>query len=114
MTNLEYFINLIFVSKLIFILLALTQKYYKFSGKEDEDIDKKITYWKDRIEFIFILLMSILLIYIFNPRFSRENLINKEIKVLLFLFGFILIFTAKWKIFIEESKWFTDVKEIVV
>ena len=114
MTKLDYFIYLIFVAKISFILLTLTQKYYKFSGKEDEDINKKIIYWKDRIEFIFIILMSILLLYLFNPRFNRENLIDGEIKLLLFLFGFILIFTAKWNIFIEESKWFTDVKQIVV
>jgi hypothetical protein len=114
MTKLDNFIYLIFVVKLSFILLTLTEKYYKFSGKEDADIYKNITYWKDRIEFIFIILMSILLMYIFNPRFNRENLINGEIKLLLFLFGFILVFTAKWNIFIEESKWFTDIKEILV
>ena len=56
----------------------------------------------------------ILLTYLFNPKFNRENLINSETKVLLFLFGFILVFTAKWNIFIEESKWFTDVKQILV
>ena len=114
MTKLDYFIYLIFFVKLIFILLALSEKYYKFSGKEDKDVYKNITYWKDRIEFIFIILMSILLTYLFNPKFNRENLIDGEIKLLLFLFGFILIFTAKWNIFIEESKWFTDVKQIVV
>lgn len=114
MTKLDYFIYLIFVAKITFILLTLTQKYYNFSGKEDADVYKNITYWKDRIEFIFIILMSILLIYLFNPKFNRENLINSETKVLLFLFGFILVFTAKWNIFIKESKWFTDVKQIVV
>jgi hypothetical protein len=114
MTKLDYFIYLIFVVKITFILLTLTQKYYNFSGKEGADVYKNITYWKDRIEFIFIILMSILLIYLFNPKFNRENLINSETKVLLFLFGFILVFTAKWNIFIEESKWFVDVKQIVV
>lgn len=114
MTKLDYFVTLIFIVKLIFILLALTQRYYKFSGKEDENRDKIITYWRDRIEFVFILLMSILLIYLFNPRFNREILIDREIKVLLFLFGFILIVTAKWNNFIEEAKWFMNLKEILV
>ena len=57
--------------------------------------------------------MSILLIYLFNPRFNRELLINGETKLLLFLFGFVLILTAKWNIFFEESKWFVKLKEIV-
>jgi hypothetical protein len=114
MNKLDYFIYLIFTAKLIFILLSLTQRYYKIAGKENNDLDKKIAYWRDRIEFVFIILMSILLIYLFNPRFNRENLINVEIKLLLFLFGFILILTAKWNIFIEESKWFVDAKEIIL
>ena len=113
MNKFDCFIYLIFSVKVIFILLALSQKYLKISGKTDTDRDKNVIYWKERIEFIFIILMSILLIYLFNPRFNREFLINSETKVLLFLFGFILIFTAKWSIFIEESEWFVKLKEIV-
>ena len=113
MNKFDCYIYLIFAVKLIFILLALSQRYCKIAGKTDTDRDKNIEYWRNRIEFIFIILMSILLIYLFNPRFNREFLINGETKVLLFLFGFILIFTAKWNIFIEESEWFVKLKEIV-
>ena len=56
MNKLDYFIYLIFTAKLIFILLSLTQRYYKIAGKENNDLDKKITYWRDRIEFVFIIL----------------------------------------------------------
>ena len=114
MNKFEYFIHLIFSVKLIFILLALSEKYLKISGKKDTDIDKNIEYWRERIEFIFTILMAILMIYLFNPRINRDFLINGETKLLLFLFGFILIFTAKWNIFLEESKWFVNLKEILV
>ena len=113
MNKFDYFIYLIFSVKVIFILLALSQRYYKIAGKKDTDRDKNIEYWRNRIEFIFVILMSILLIYLFNPRFNRELLINGETKLLLFLFGFVLILTAKWNIFFEESKWFVKLKEIV-
>ena len=83
--------------------MALLHVYLKFKGKEQSNLDKKILYWKERFEFIFIALMSILLIYIFNPRTNNSILIDKETKLLLFLFGFVLLITAKWEIFIKES-----------
>jgi hypothetical protein len=83
--------------------MALLHVYLKFKGKERSDLDKKILYWKERFEFIFIALMSALLIYIFNPRTNNSILIDKETKLLLFLFGFVLLITAKWDIFIKES-----------
>ena len=44
-------------------------------------------------------MMSILLIYLFNPRVDRSVLIDKETKILLYLFGFILLIIAKWNLF---------------
>jgi hypothetical protein len=47
--------------------------------------------------------MSGLLIYVFNPRVDRSILVDNETKVLLYLFGFILLITAKWELFFKES-----------
>jgi hypothetical protein len=102
MNYLQSYIILIIIIKVIFIILAIS-KIYVEKIKKDEKTGKKIKFWKERIEFIFIILMSILLIYIFNPRTNNINLINKEIQLLLYLFGFILLITAKWNIFIKES-----------
>ena len=57
--------------------------------------------------------MSILLIYLFNPRVDRNTLIDKETKLLLFLFGFILLITAKWDVFIKESPLLKMIQNIV-
>lgn len=103
MKNYNIYVTFIFLIKVGFILMALLHIYLKFKGKEQSDLDKKILYWKERFEFIFIALMSILLIYLFNPRVDRNTLIDKETKLLLFLFGFILLITAKWDVFIKES-----------
>lgn len=103
MKNYNIYVTFIFLIKIGFILMALLHVYLKFKGKEQSALDKKILYWKERFEFIFIALMSALLIYIFNPRTNNSILIDKETKLLLFLFGFVLLITAKWDIFIKES-----------
>lgn len=97
------FVRIIIVTKVIFVLLAATNLYLKMTKRGDSDLDKKIEYWKSRVEFIFIFLMSILLIYVFHPTIDRRVLINKETRVLLFLFGFVLIITANWGDFFKES-----------
>ncbi len=97
------YITFIFLIKVGFILMALTHIYLKAKGEEKSSLDKKILYWKERFEFIFITFMSILLIYLFNPRVDKSILIDKETKILLYLFGFILLITAKWGVFLKES-----------
>jgi hypothetical protein len=52
--------------------------------------------------------MAILLIYYFNPRFSKKP-INEETSFLFFLFGWILILTAKWGLFITEAPWYKQI-----
>jgi len=86
--------------------MAVTHIFLKVKGKADSDLDKNIVYWKERFEFVFVLLMAILLIYLFNPRKERMVMIDGETKILFYLFGFVLLITAKWGDFFHESKWF--------
>ena len=106
MTNIDIYVTFIFLIKIGFVLMALIHVYLKFKGKESSNLDKKILYWKERFEFIFIATMSILLIYLFNPRLNKNIILDKETKLLLFIFGFVLLITAKWELFIRESPWF--------
>ena len=107
------YVTFIFLIKIGFLITAVTHIYLKAKGEEKSDLDKKLLYWKERFEFIFIALMSALLIYVFNPRSERLNLIDKETKLLLYLFGFILLITAKWDIFIKESSLFKKIQNSV-
>jgi uncharacterized BrkB/YihY/UPF0761 family membrane protein len=109
----DFYIYLIFVVKIGFILMAATHIYLKFKGKEKSSLDKKMEYWKERLEFIFVFLMAILLIYLFNPRNDRTQVIDKETKLLLYLFGFVLLITAKWNVFFHESKWLKTFTNII-
>jgi hypothetical protein len=105
-TWLDIFIYFIIIVKLIFIVSAIGHLILSHSVNEKaKTIDPKLVYWKERTEFIFIISMSILLIYHFNPRLTPKP-INHETSLLFFLFGCILIFTAKWNLFITESKWY--------
>ena len=97
------YVTLIFLIKMGFITMAITHIYLKAKGEENSKLDKQILYWKERFEFVFVALMAILLIYLFNPRMAKVDLIDKETKILLYLFGFVLLITAKWDIFFKES-----------
>jgi len=99
-----YFIILI---KVLFIICALTHIFLKATNK-NPDLDKTVVYWKERFEFIFFILMAFLLIYLFNLKDPRPVVVEGETKLLLYLFGFILIITAKWSTFIKEAKWFDN------
>ena len=113
MKTFNIFIGIIFVIKIIFIMLAITHVYLKIKGDENSKTYKNITFWKKITEFIFIALMAILLIYLFNPISNKTNLIDKESKILLYLFGIILLITSKWSEFIHESKWFKYIQKIM-
>ena len=108
MNLLDKYITTIFIFKICFIILVIVDLYYKMKGDVQSIAYKKVTYWKDRIEFIFVVLMSSLLIYVFNPRHSKINLIDTEMTVLFYLFGFVLLVSSKWHNFITESKWYKN------
>jgi len=107
------YVTFIFLIKIGFLVMAVTHIYLKAKGEEKSDLDKKILYWKERFEFIFIALMSILLIYVFNPRTDRTILVDNETKILLYLFGFILLITAKWELFIKESSLVKKIQKLL-
>ena len=106
----DMYISFVFIIKIVFIILAIMHIYNKAKRKANTPQDKKILFWKDRVEFIFIFMMSLLLIYLFNPRYNKPIVLDYETKLLLFLFGIILLLTAKWKLFIDESVVFKKIQ----
>ena len=84
MTNsLDYFIYSIFGVKIIFILLTIFNIILDAIGRS-EDLVKSIDKWRHHLEFLFIMLMSVLLIIYFNPIAKSVPEINHESKLLLF------------------------------
>jgi hypothetical protein len=113
MNKFDIYITFIFLIKIGFITMALIHLYFKLKHTENTDLDKKILYWKDRFELIFIALMSFLLIYLFNPRYDKNIFIDHETKILLFMFGVVLLITANWSILIKESPLFLTIQKII-
>ncbi len=109
----DIFITLIFIVKLLFVCLALYSLYLKSKKSKDTKLIQTIQFWKERIEFIFITLMSILLIYLFNPRANNLGAIDRETKFLLYLFGFVLLLTENWSSFLHESNIFKKFQSIL-
>lgn len=106
---LNYFLYFIILIKIIFVISAVGHLILsRLDNEKAQKMDSKLVYWKERTEFIFIISMSILLIYHFHPRLSKKT-INEETSLLFFLFGWILLITAKWDIFIKESSWYKSV-----
>jgi len=112
----DIYIGLIFIVKIIFLFLSAYYMYLKGINhiksnahtkekenvKEKENIkekEKNIEITKKILEFIFTILMSLLLIYLFNPRYKKDIKLDYETNLLLFLFGFILLISADWGLF---------------
>ena len=103
MTNsLDYFIYFTFGIKVIFFLLTIINLILE---KIDRSPDLVVTIdkWRHHVEFVFIALMSILLIIYFNPVFTESPVINHESRILLFAYGIIVLLNADWSLFFKES-----------
>lgn len=105
-TSLDLFLLFIILIKIVFIISSVGHLILSHTNK-DSKLDPKLVYWKERTEFVFIISMAILLIYHFKPGHLKP--ISKETTLLFFLFGWILIFTAKWSLFFTEAKWYKDI-----
>ena len=100
------FIYLIIGIKALFLFSTLSNLFLTKIIKNDNLIKKysqKLDKIKEQTEFIFIILTSILLIAIFYPRQNNLKYIDSHVKLLFYLFGWILIITAKWDLFFHES-----------
>ena len=113
MERFDKYVIFVFFFKILFAILAVLHIYFIVKGKTDSKTDKKIVFWKERVEFIFIFLMSIMLMYMFYPRSTKPIIIDFETKLLLFIFGIIILIEAKWDVFIEESPDFKKLQKIV-
>ena len=105
-----YFI--IFI-KVIFLIMVISNLYLEKVSKNQELKDKysPVTlYWKERTEYIFTICMAILLIFIFHHWSHHvKKYMTPEIQLLFYLFGWILIITANWSVFIQESPWYKSI-----
>ena len=118
----NFIIFIIFV-KIIFVIFTLIEKYYGYQIIHNPlTADKKqyyvenytwAFYWKEWLEFIFIILMALVCIIIFYPYYSDTIYIDKETRLLLFIYGFIILITANWSIIFNLPPWVSQLQSIV-
>ena len=100
------FIYVIIGIKVLFLFSTLSNLFLTKIIKNDiliEKYSKTLNKIKEQTEFVFIILTSILLIAIFYPRQNNMKYIDNHVKLLFYLFGWILIITAKWNLFFQKS-----------
>jgi len=102
-TLFTYFIYLIILVKCLFFFFAVWNFYLKkksggSSGNSGNSgkLEKKVLYCKNLTENIFIVSVSILLIYLFNPYHDNKYLDNKKVKILFFIYGILMLVTFDW------------------
>jgi len=100
--SLDYFIYFTFGVKVIFFLLTIINLILDSIGRS-EDLVKSIDFWRHHLEFLFVVLMSVLLIIYFNPIVKNTPEINHESKLLLFAYGIIVLLNADWSLFFKDS-----------
>ena len=104
------FILFVYILKIIFIILSVWRLYLKRKNPKSLMLDK-ISFYRERIEFIFVICMAILLLFVFYPG-NKKITIDSHTQFLIYLFGIILLLTAKWKIFFNESPLISDTQQI--
>ena len=101
MSSLNYFKNvgsdpyisvifIIVVVKLIFVLSTITVLVLKKMDPKNKFIGR-LSIIQDKTHILFSLLVAALMIYLFNPRKNRESRLDMETKIVLFLYGWIVI-----------------------
>ena len=113
MNGFDKYVMFVFFFKILFVILAILHLYFKVNGKSGLETDKKIVFWKERVEFVFIFLMAFMLMYLFYPRSTKPIILDFESKVLLFVFGVITLIGAKWNIFFKESPLLKKIQKVV-
>ena len=90
--------------KMILVFLIIYCEYLKIKEPKNKQKLAKATYWEERIEFIFKSLMSCLIIYLFNPIFGKPEKMDAETRIMLTIFGYVLLMTADWRSFFSSTK----------
>ena len=108
-----YFIYFIILVKCLFLFFAVWNFYLKKKNNSDgwggtsgseTKLEKRVLYCKNLTENLFMVLVSILLIYLFNPYHENKYLLDdKYVKALLFIYGILMLVTFDWTVFASYS-----------
>jgi len=101
----DSFILCVFLSKILFVACGVLHFILVRKNKSENELSLNLALWKEYFEFIFLASMALLSMYLFNPLAEIRPAINKETRLLLFIFGFIVLINCKWELIVGHSKW---------
>jgi hypothetical protein len=103
----DIYLLFIIVIKLFFLVFIIGSFYYTYISHSPNALQKSATFkfWKNRTEFIFSLSMSFLLLYLFYPWRTSNLVIDKETKILIYIYAIILILNSDYREFIQNIPW---------
>jgi len=106
-TYYDFYLIFIIIIKVLFLVTMIGSFYYSHISNSTNALNKNIQFhfWKERTEFVFLLSMSILLLYLFFPWRKKPIYIDKETHLLLFIFACILIINTNYEAFISNTPW---------
>jgi len=100
-----------FAVKIAFILSILSDKYLIKFQPSNAQMIKKFALMKTQLDFVFILLMSTILIVNFGPWVTYVN-VDTETKILFFVYGIIMPLEADYTTFLSQSVFFQYLKNL--
>jgi hypothetical protein len=107
----KYLIYLLLLLKFIYLITNISHIILVKQNKEYGTLDNTLTHINEYVEFVFIAFMSLILLYLFFPLRNNIPIIDKETKILLFVYGAIQIVSLDWTLFIEKSVIYNFIKQ---
>ncbi len=90
----DAYVTLVIVTKIVFVTVLVIRQIVKIRSPEHTALIEYLTRWEIRAKVIFHVLMSMLLIYLFNPWQDHMTRIDYETRVMLTLFGGLTLLTV--------------------
>ena len=117
----DNYVIFVIIIKVLFVIFALISRYYQTKIKSGSKTDLQeytqkynwAVYWKDRLEFFFLISTSLICIIVFYPFYSEPIFIDRHTKLLLFIYGFIVLITLNWNILGNLPPWFISLQNII-
>ena len=102
----EFIIYIIIIIKILFLITTIGHLILSHTRKQTpktKEFDEEFSAWREKFEFVFIVMMSCLLIFIFTPWADNTHYMTTTMKFLFYVFGFILILSADWNLVMPST-----------
>ena len=91
MTSFELFVYFVLFIKILFLIFFFAAVYEK--RRNNDVLYSYFSYWKNTVEFVFVVTVSIYLIRLFNLRKKPSSIvIDRETQIIFFTYSIIILY----------------------